>query len=38
MEDFIFRDKVDENWKAFIATIQVNYNQVTPNTIGAKTS
>ena len=30
--------KPDENWKPIIATIQVNYNQVTPNTVGAKIS
>ena len=29
---------IDESWKANIATIQVDYNQVTPITLGAKIS
>ena len=28
----------DENWQAIIAIIQVDYNQVTPNTVETKIS
>ena len=35
---FNTRYQNDENWKTIRAIIQVNYNQVTPNTVRAKIS